>query len=155
MDTPSTHAGRVIAGVDGSVHSARVLRTAAVLAGALNLRLDVFTCWERSEIDLAAHIPTGVVAEGDPLEAEAARLVEDAVERVFGLERPRTLATFVRYGHPSQILVQESASACLLVVGRRGQGGFAGLRLGSVSSACIAHARCPVLVVNSDVRPRG
>lgn len=149
MNTPSTHADRIVVGIDGSDHSTHALRAAAGLASALNLRLEALTCWNRSEIYLAAQIPAGVFAEIDPREAEAARFVEDAVERVFGLERPRGLITSIKYGHPAQILVQESAKARLLVVGRRGRGGFLGLRMGSVSSACIAHARCPVLVVSS------
>jgi nucleotide-binding universal stress UspA family protein len=35
----------------------------------------------------------------------------------------------------------------VLVVGRRGRGGFLAQVMGSVSGACVAHAHCPVLVV--------
>ena len=46
------------------------------------------------------------------------------------------------------MLIDESISAEMLVLGSRGHGGFAGLLLGSVSSACAEHAHCPVLVVH-------
>jgi nucleotide-binding universal stress UspA family protein len=48
---------------------------------------------------------------------------------------------------PTQTLVQLTDRAGLLVVGRRGRSGLAGLLLGSVSQQCLQHAYCAVVVV--------
>jgi len=53
----------------------------------------------------------------------------------------------VRWAPPAETLVKASTSAQLVVVGRRGGGGFLGLRLGSVVQALLHHAACPVAVV--------
>ncbi|MGA7206344.1 MAG: universal stress protein, partial [Specibacter sp.] len=52
-------------------------------------------------------------------------------------------------GPPRQSLIEASREASMLVLGRRGFGGFAGLLMGSVSSACASHAHCPVLIVHA------
>jgi nucleotide-binding universal stress UspA family protein len=51
---------------------------------------------------------------------------------------------------PARWLVQESSKAQLVVLGRRGRGGYPGMRLGSVSSAVAESARVPVIVVPDD-----
>ncbi|MGA7206204.1 MAG: universal stress protein [Specibacter sp.] len=143
---------RVIVGVDGSEYSTTALRTAAEFAGVMGLPLDAINCWSRSELYFAAEIPLGDFPAQGELEDTATRLVEETIERAFGQDRPRGLRTAIRYGHTAQVLIEESRSARLLVVGRRGGAGFPGLRLGSVSAACVSHAHCPVLVVNDEVR---
>jgi nucleotide-binding universal stress UspA family protein len=52
-------------------------------------------------------------------------------------------------GRPGRVLVEETATAQLVVVGARGRGGFSGLLLGSVSHAVLHHAKCPLTIVRS------
>lgn len=55
-------------------------------------------------------------------------------------------------GPVARALCRRSSAASMIVVGDRGLGGFAGLRVGSVSLAVAAHAACPVVVVRGELR---
>ncbi|MFD3414085.1 universal stress protein [Streptomyces cyaneofuscatus] len=53
----------------------------------------------------------------------------------------------VEMGSAGQVLVEESAGAQLMVVGRRARRAPIGTRIGSAAHAVLHHARCPVAVV--------
>jgi nucleotide-binding universal stress UspA family protein len=141
----------ILVGIDGSEFSPAALRLAGRLATALDAPLKVLTCLGYSDFYLPERMPPG----GDldtpaELEAIARRLMDQAIERAFGQERPEHLVAVVKVGSPAKVLVEESRDAQLLVVGRRGRGGLLGQLMGSVSAACTAHAHCPVVVVSQE-----
>lgn len=141
---------RIVVGVDGSEFSTTALRLAGRMATSLKAPLEVITCLGTSDFFLASHLPEERTASPSELEETAKRLVEQSLERAFGDSRPEQLSRQIKFGPPAKVLIEESKDAQLLVVGRRGQGGFLAQVMGSVSGACAAHAHCPVLVVGQE-----
>ncbi|MDH6127492.1 nucleotide-binding universal stress UspA family protein [Kitasatospora sp. GP82] len=58
-----------------------------------------------------------------------------------------TVSRQVLRGHPVEELATASEHALAVVVGRRGRGGFTGMRLGSVPHGLLHRAHCPVVTV--------
>jgi nucleotide-binding universal stress UspA family protein len=136
-------AATIVVGVDGSQQSVEALRWAARTAPALGAGIKVVGAWEYPP-EYAGYVPLG----SDNFDEITRKQVDKAVREAFGDDVPAGLSTSVVFGHPSKVLVRESEDATMLVVGRRGHGGFRGLLLGSVSAACVSHAKCPVLVIH-------
>ncbi|AOT02459.1 universal stress protein [Arthrobacter sp. U41] len=145
---------RIVVGVDGSEFSTTALRLAGRMATCLGAPLEVVTCLGTSDLFLASHLPEESSPTTTQLEESAKRLVDQSLERAFGGTLPEGLTRTVKFGPPAKVLVEESRNAQLLVVGRRGRGGFLAQVMGSVSGACAAHAHCPVLVVGEDAGER-
>lgn len=141
---------RIVVGVDGSEFATAALKLAGRMATSLNAPLEIITCLGTSDLYLASHMPPARVPSMEELDESAKRLVDQAVERAFGASPPAELTRTVKFGPPAKTLIDESKGAQMLVVGRRGEGGFLAQVMGSVSGACAAHAHCPVLVVGQD-----
>ncbi|RSS79721.1 universal stress protein [Streptomyces sp. WAC06614] len=56
----------------------------------------------------------------------------------------------VMTGHPVEELARASEHALAVVVGRRGRGGYTGMRLGSVVHGLLHRAHCPVITVPAE-----
>ena len=91
------------------------------------------------------HAPEAVNKE---VEDHESAILRDAIGKVAPDAPGAEVHAEVRYGHPVEVLIEESGHADLLVVGRRGHGGFLGTHLGSVSLHCVNSAHCPVVVVH-------
>jgi nucleotide-binding universal stress UspA family protein len=149
--SPVTQRGRIVVGTDGSRTSAAAVRWALDAAGQIGAWVDVVLVWS-AVIDFGwLGNPPLHGWQADPA-AQGHALVDGLVDAVSAGNRPAPVRTFVIEGDPAQCLLGHAEGADLLVLGDRGAGGFLGLRLGSVASACAAHATCPVLIVPADGR---
>ena len=137
-----TAPGRVVVGVDGSESSKQALRWAVRLAASEGSTIEAVTAWDYPP---SFNAPVDVNWRPD---LDAKTVMRETLDEVFGDARPAELEERVVHGSARTVLIDASRGASLLVVGSRGHGGFAGLLLGSVSSACSEHAHCPVLVLH-------
>lgn len=133
---------RFVVGVDGSEPSKAALRWAARLAEATGGTIEAVTAWQMPVTFGWAYVP-----DYHP-DQDATKILAEAVEAVFGANRPAGMRLSVDEGNPAKVLLEHSAGAQMLIVGSRGHGGFVGLLLGSVSANCAEHATCPVLVIH-------
>lgn len=142
-DRGSDHS-RIVVGVDGSESSLAALRRAARMAVALGTSVEAVTVW---------HVPVSFseypIALGANPAEDARSVLNTALDTVFGAQRPAWLHGYLAEGNAAKVLIDESENAQMLILGSRGHGGFVGLLLGSVSSACAEHARCPVLIMHA------
>jgi nucleotide-binding universal stress UspA family protein len=139
---------RVVVGVDGSAESVAALGWAARYAQQAGATVRAVLAW---------HYPGAVggpPVEVSPLRHETEQQMQDrlneAVAQVYPGPGPdNNVEAKVSYGHPAEVLIDESKDADLLVVGHRGHGGFPGMHIGSVAIHCVNAAQCPVTVVRT------
>jgi nucleotide-binding universal stress UspA family protein len=87
-------------------------------------------------------------ATWDAVRVRAQQVADDAFAAVKKLHPSLAGEALAVQGQPADVLLELSGDAALVVVGRRGLGGFRTLLLGSVSQQVVQHATCPVVVVN-------
>ncbi|MGA2209190.1 MAG: universal stress protein [Acidimicrobiales bacterium] len=135
----------ILVGVDGSPEAATALAFAVEEARLRGARLHVVHAYP------VLSALTG--STGDELYAHLEADAKELLQRV-AAAGPSVEGLAVDYigvpGNPAEVLIEASREATLLVVGSRGLGGFMGLVMGSVSSQCVHHSHCPVLVVREE-----
>ena len=139
----------IVVGVDGSGHSRKALERAAAEAACHGVPLTVLVVHQavRDVYGRASHYQDD--ADLTEKAKEAAKAETDEV--VSGLSaKPASVTVTAAHGLPADELIKASEGADMIVVGRRGAGGFARLLMGSVSDQVVRYAHCAVLVIPSD-----
>ena len=140
----------VAVGIDDSPTARLALEVAFEQARAHRVPLVVFHAWQ----DLPA-TGYGVWAPppalADELRVEAETLLSDALLGWSEKYPEVEVRSHVEHAHPMTAVVNESESAQLVVLGAHGRGHFAGMAVGSVPSAAVREAACPVMVVHPGV----
>lgn len=134
---------RIVVGIDGSPLARLALEFAIDEARLHKASLHVTYAYPAMAATL-----TGSTGKDyyEQVESEARELLQGLVAAA-----PSTEGVEVEWvavpGNPSEVLIEASRDAVMLVVGSRGGGGFLGLVMGSVSTQCVHYSHCPVLVV--------
>jgi nucleotide-binding universal stress UspA family protein len=138
----------VIAGTDGSQVSLRAVQWAAREAASRRRPLRIVSVpalpprmfWQEADLGPPDTVAHTIRKASQQALASAAAL---AAAQQPGLAVDTALLT----GPPALVLAQAGSGASMLVLGSRGEGGFAALLLGSVSRYAAMHAPCPVAVI--------
>ena len=137
----------VVVGVDGSAESAGALKWTADYCAATGARGRAILAWHYPAAVGLAPVGVAPAAITDDVRQQVAQTLATAVAEA---APGASIEQRIGYGHPAQVLVDQSAEADLLVVGSRGRGGFSGMLVGSVSMHCVNNAHCPVVVVRKN-----
>ncbi|MFC4017470.1 universal stress protein [Micromonospora sp. GCM10011542] len=141
----SADGAAVVVGVDGSEPALRAVRLAATEAARRHRPLRVVHAF----IWPLLHVPVSPAPDAPPgggLRHRAEELVDAAVTEAEATAPGLRVTGEIIDGEASAVLVGESPSAAVIVVGDRGLGGFAALVVGSVAVQVASYADCPVLV---------
>lgn len=153
MSAPVKELGIVVA-VDGSPASTAAAGWAAREAAMRNIPLTVAHAVSTPTatfppVPYPESLVTGLEDEGKKAIMHAMKVAEDAMPA----ERAVPIGRKLVYAAPTPALLKMSDTAEMIVVGSSGRGPLARGLLGSVSSAVVRHANCPVAVVRDGELP--
>ncbi|NMM90846.1 universal stress protein [Rhodococcus sp. SRB_17] len=141
--------GPVVVGVDGTENSEPAIAEAFETAFLHGVDVVAVHAWDDSHHSTAFRS----APDGSALELPAIETAELVVlaERLAGWKQKYpdvTVQRVVVRDSPAHQLIAESKAAQLVVVGRRGRGGFTSMLLGSTSRNLLHRAECPLLIVS-------
>ncbi|MDG6105931.1 universal stress protein [Dactylosporangium aurantiacum] len=139
------NAGRVVVGVDGSHDADLAVAVAFEQAAFRSAGLTAVNACQWQVAGQRDGVAAPIYGEQDAL-AGARRALAESMAGWQEKYPQVDVRLDVVVGRAGGVLAEASTGAELLVVGARGNGGFTGLLLGSVSQAAVHHANCPVIV---------
>ncbi|MDV6259916.1 universal stress protein [Rhodococcoides yunnanense] len=139
---------RVVVGVDGSATSFDAVRWATHEALRRHTSLEVITSSLFAPGTYGDAVGLRVGAFSDP-DVEAKRVLTEATDVVRSAldGQQLQLETRLEHGSAARVLTNLEVKPAMIVLGSRGLGEFTGGLMGSVGSAVLAHATCPVAVI--------
>ncbi|MEM9040526.1 MAG: universal stress protein [Actinomycetota bacterium] len=146
-----TRSSAWVVGDDGSSDSRHAARWAAVHAAGRTDELRFVRAWH---VPVGASYPAPSLTPAhiaDDLEKGAWESVNEVADS-FRASTPVPITTVTACGGGSRVLLDAAPPDGLIVVGRRGRGGFGRLLLGSTSTQVATHAPVPTVVVPLDAR---
>jgi len=141
--------GPIVVGVDGTEASEAAVAFAFAEASAQGVTLVALYAWAESVFETALAGPNAPLDWDRQGEIAAVVLAE----RLAGWQEKYPEVRVERelvHDRPTRALRRCAQTARLVVVGRRGRGGFRDLVLGSTSQHLLHHATCPVAVVRTE-----
>ncbi|GAB3555885.1 universal stress protein [Spelaeicoccus albus] len=139
----------IVLGFDGSPNAQLALDRAINEAKTRDGLLRIVGAYPDSEISGTGLVRIGAVPGfSEAARAAMTKTIDDA--STTARDQEVKVESVVCPGNPIDVLVEQSKSAELAVVGARGTGGFFGRLIGSVAASLPAHAECPVMVVPSE-----
>lgn len=128
----------LVVGVDGSAATTDALTLAFDEADRRGAALRVICVWQ----------PPLFLLNDEEVALKAQRFLLSEATAGLADKYPDVHVTHeVLTGHPVEELARAAEHALALVVGRRGRGGYTGMRLGSVAHGLLHRAHCPVVTV--------
>ncbi|MFE9120447.1 universal stress protein [Streptomyces sp. NPDC007172] len=126
----------LVVGVDGSEPSKAAIDLAFREASLRGCALRALSVW---------HAPAFSFADDSAARHAQRRMLSEAVAGWAEQYPDVALTHEVTIGHPVEALAEAAEHALALIVGRRGNGGYTGMRLGSVVHGLLHRAHCPVI----------
>ncbi|MGW4057010.1 universal stress protein [Amycolatopsis sp. NPDC004747] len=139
---------RITVGVDGSAGSTAAVAWAAKLASRRHLQLKIVHGLQIAGLYYGGGM-TGIGAATlfEAVRTDGERAIAEARALAESIDQDLAITTELPNDPPVPMLIEESRHARMLVVGRTGTGGFAGMLIGGTAAAVASHAHCPVAVV--------
>lgn len=137
---------RIMAGIDGSDPARRAALWAAAQAARRDVELRLVHALSLPAYTFAGgFVPPPDFFSG--LESDAQGLLSAVKAEVRARYPEMAVTTGLRTGQPAGVLVEESRSSALVVLGAHAQDGLRPLFLGSTGVSVAAHGHCPVAVI--------